>query len=106
MFLVDLFLLVKVVPVFATVFSDFGGDLPKPTQMLINVSAAIQGLGFFLIPASILDLFGAYFLFRLAASRSRAAILVMVGVVGALPIPIIIAMFAPIFSMGTGLVSG
>ena len=106
MFLVDLFLLVKVVPVFATVFSDFGGDLPKPTQMLINVSAAIQGLGFFLIPASILDLFGAYFLFRLAASRSRAAILVMVGVAGALPIPIIIAMFAPIFSMGTGLVSG
>jgi type IV pilus assembly protein PilC len=36
--LITIFLMVKVVPVFATVFSDFGGELPKPTQYLINVS--------------------------------------------------------------------
>jgi type IV pilus assembly protein PilC len=32
------FLLVKVVPVFASIFTDFGGKLPTPTQYLINVS--------------------------------------------------------------------
>jgi type IV pilus assembly protein PilC len=32
------FLLVKVVPVFAGIFTDFGGKLPTPTQYLINVS--------------------------------------------------------------------
>ncbi|MGD1085845.1 MAG: type II secretion system F family protein [Verrucomicrobiota bacterium] len=32
------FLLVKVVPVFAGIFTDFGGKLPTPTQYLINLS--------------------------------------------------------------------
>ncbi len=39
---ITIFLLVKVVPVFAGVFTDFGGELPKPTQMLIMVSDFLQ----------------------------------------------------------------
>ncbi|MFT4589263.1 MAG: type IV pilus assembly protein PilC [Candidatus Binatia bacterium] len=40
--LITIFLMVKVVPVFAEVFSGFGGALPKPTQYLINVSDFIK----------------------------------------------------------------
>jgi type IV pilus assembly protein PilC len=36
------FLLVKVVPVFATIFKDFGGELPKPTQLLIAAGEFMQ----------------------------------------------------------------
>ena len=36
------FLLVRVVPTFAEIFSDLGGALPKPTQMLVNMSEALK----------------------------------------------------------------
>jgi len=36
------FLLVKVVPVFADVFSDFGGNLPAPTQFLMDAGDFMQ----------------------------------------------------------------
>lgn len=36
------FLLVKVVPTFANIFSDLGGALPAPTQFLVNVSEWLQ----------------------------------------------------------------
>lgn len=35
------FMLVKVVPVFAEIFTDFGSSLPAPTQLLLNMSNAI-----------------------------------------------------------------
>ena len=35
-------LLVKVIPVFEQMFADFGGTLPGPTQMVINLSAWLQ----------------------------------------------------------------
>ncbi len=35
---ITVFLIVKVVPVFGDIFSGFGKDLPKPTQMLLDVS--------------------------------------------------------------------
>lgn len=37
-FLITMVLMIKVVPVFKEMFVDFGGELPLPTQMLINVS--------------------------------------------------------------------
>jgi len=40
--LISLFLIVKVIPIFAEIFKDFGGALPAPTQMLINVSNTIR----------------------------------------------------------------
>jgi type IV pilus assembly protein PilC len=36
------FLLLKVVPTFAEIFSDLGGALPAPTQMLVNISETLQ----------------------------------------------------------------
>ncbi len=37
-FAITAFLIVKVVPVFAGIFADFGANLPAPTQVLLNVS--------------------------------------------------------------------
>lgn len=39
--LITLVLLIKVIPVFKDIYSGFGAALPKPTQLLINVSNAI-----------------------------------------------------------------
>jgi type IV pilus assembly protein PilC len=36
------FLLIKVVPVFGEIFADFGSNLPKPTQMLLDMSNFMQ----------------------------------------------------------------
>ena len=36
------FLLIKVVPTFAEIFSDLGGALPAPTQILVNASDALK----------------------------------------------------------------
>ena len=42
-------LLVKVIPVFEKMFQDFGGTLPAPTQMVVNVSHFLQDwIGVFL----------------------------------------------------------
>ncbi len=48
-FMITLFLVVKVVPVFAGIFSDFGSELPAPTQFLIDVSDAIRSYWFILL---------------------------------------------------------
>ncbi|MBI3415368.1 MAG: type II secretion system F family protein [Verrucomicrobia bacterium] len=39
---ITIFLLVKVVPVFAEIFSGFGAQLPAPTQFLIDLSKFVQ----------------------------------------------------------------
>ena len=44
-------LLVKVIPVFEKMFSDFGGTLPGPTQMVISVSHWMQANIFFMLIA-------------------------------------------------------
>jgi type IV pilus assembly protein PilC len=52
---ITIFLLVKVVPVFSQIFSSFGGQLPAPTQYLINVSNLLRQyfIGFVLLAAAI-----------------------------------------------------
>src|SRR5438876_11682971 len=40
--LITIFLLVKVVPVFAEIFEGFGAKLPAPTQYLINISTIVK----------------------------------------------------------------
>lgn len=47
--LVVIFLMVKVVPTFATVFASFGAKLPAPTQFLIDVSDFLASKKAFLI---------------------------------------------------------
>ncbi|MDD2707569.1 MAG: type II secretion system F family protein [Verrucomicrobiae bacterium] len=41
-FIIVIFLMVKVIPVFAGIYKDFGGQLPAPTQVLINVSNVLR----------------------------------------------------------------
>jgi type IV pilus assembly protein PilC len=48
-FCITTFLLVRVVPIFGEIFSDFGAKLPAPTQFLIDVSNFIRGEWYFLI---------------------------------------------------------
>jgi len=45
------FLIVKVVPVFAQIFADFGAKLPAPTQFLIDLSNFIRGEWYIIIAA-------------------------------------------------------
>ena len=44
-------LLIKVIPVFEKMFKDFGGELPGPTQMVINLSNWLQSYIVFIIVA-------------------------------------------------------
>jgi type IV pilus assembly protein PilC len=48
---ITIFLLVKVVPVFADIFSGFGAKLPAPTLFLIQVSKFMQAGLIYIIPA-------------------------------------------------------
>jgi type IV pilus assembly protein PilC len=43
------FLIIKVVPVFAEIFADFGAQLPGPTQFLIDLSDFVRGNWYFII---------------------------------------------------------
>jgi type IV pilus assembly protein PilC len=43
------FLIVKVVPVFANIFADFGAALPAPTQFLIDLSDFIRNFWYFIL---------------------------------------------------------
>jgi type IV pilus assembly protein PilC len=47
-------LLVKVIPVFEKMFSDFGGILPGPTQMVVDISNFMQAyIGYFLVISAV-----------------------------------------------------
>lgn len=59
-------LLVKVIPVFQKMFADFGGELPAPTQMVIDMSEWLQVYVYYLVGG----LLGAYAFFNQARSRS------------------------------------
>jgi type IV pilus assembly protein PilC len=39
---IALFLIIKVIPIFADIYKDFGAQLPAPTQVLINISNVIR----------------------------------------------------------------
>lgn len=43
------FLIVKVVPVFASIFADFGAKLPAPTQFLIDLSDFVRGYWYIIV---------------------------------------------------------
>jgi type IV pilus assembly protein PilC len=61
-------LLVKVIPVFQKMFTEFGGTLPGPTQMVINVSEFLQAWIVYILVV----LGGALVAFFQARKRSRA----------------------------------
>jgi type IV pilus assembly protein PilC len=48
-FTITTFLIVRVVPIFAEIFADFGAKLPAPTQFLIDISNFVRSEWYFLI---------------------------------------------------------
>ncbi len=52
------FLIVKVVPVFASIFADFGAKLPAPTQFLIDLSDFVRGYWWAIIIGIVGAVFG------------------------------------------------
>jgi type IV pilus assembly protein PilC len=66
-FVVVMVLLIWVIPVFQKMFEDFGGTLPAPTQVVVNISAFVRGFWFILLPG----LVGLYFLFKYLVSTDK-----------------------------------
>ena len=56
--LITIFLIVKVVPVFADIFKDFGKPLPAPTQFLVDLSDFMRNEWYFLIGGVLAVFFG------------------------------------------------
>src|SRR5829696_1447584 len=56
--LVLVFMLLFIVPVFADVFKDLGGELPKPTQIVMAASNALRAWWFIIFPVIIAAIFG------------------------------------------------
>jgi type IV pilus assembly protein PilC len=55
---ITVFLLVKVVPVFADIFTGFGAKLPAPTQFLISTSELLREHLMYVLPATALLVYG------------------------------------------------
>ncbi len=68
---IALFLLIKVIPIFADIYKDFGAKLPAPTQMLIHVSDLLRRYFFIFV-----GLVGAlvFVLFKLKKTRRGAEV--------------------------------
>ena len=64
-------LLVKVIPVFEKMFSDFGGALPAPTQFVVDLSKFMQDYIFHMIGGGI----AAFFLFKAFVANKQGRIL-------------------------------
>ena len=62
--LITTFLIVKVVPVFAEIFKDFGKPLPAPTQFLVDLSDFMRNDWYFLIGGLIALFFGLRYFLR------------------------------------------
>ena len=50
-------LLIFVIPVFEKMFQDFGGQLPGPTQMVVNLSNFVKSKIFYILGALIIFIF-------------------------------------------------
>src|SRR6266536_2349910 len=57
-FTITTFLIVRVVPIFGEIFSDFGAKLPAPTQFLIDLSNFVRGEWYILLAAMAGAFFG------------------------------------------------
>jgi type IV pilus assembly protein PilC len=93
-------LLVKVIPVFEKMFADFGGQLPGPTQMVINVSHWLQAY----LPFLLVVLTGGVIAYMQARRRSPRfryqtdAIYLKLPVFGPLLKKVAVARFSRTFS--------
>ncbi len=51
-------MIIFIVPVFASMFQDFGGKLPAPTQFLVDLSSGIKHYAVIIVPSIILAVWG------------------------------------------------
>ena len=63
------FLIVRVVPVFGSIFADFGAKLPGPTQFLIDLSAFIRGNWYFIVAGITGTIFGIRYILQTKQGR-------------------------------------
>jgi type IV pilus assembly protein PilC len=68
---IALFLIVKVIPIFADIYKDFGAELPAPTQILINISNLVRAYFVFALAAAAAAVFA---FIRFKRTRQGAAI--------------------------------
>ena len=61
------FMLIGVIPVFAKMFSDFGGELPAPTRIVMGMSTFLTHNWYFLIAAGV----GLVFLYKRVRANKR-----------------------------------
>jgi len=55
---ISLFLIMKVIPIFADIYKDFGAKLPAPTQMLISFSELLRNYFLFFLTGTAAFIFG------------------------------------------------
>ncbi len=100
------FLLTRVVPVFADIFKEFGGQLPWPTQFLISCGDFMVYKGIWAIPATIgWSIIGLKFFFKIhSVRRVRDRLVLKIPLVGDLITKVAVARFAR--TLGTLITSG
>jgi type IV pilus assembly protein PilC len=103
---VVILMLVKVIPVFEKMFADFGGELPGPTQMVVNMSHFMQQwIGVFLV--AVVLAFVAFFQARKRNRnfrRATDALFLKIPVIGPLLRKVAVARFTR--TLGTMIASG
>jgi type IV pilus assembly protein PilC len=99
------FLLIKVVPTFAEIFSDLGGALPGPTQVLVNISEFLQTQYIKLIAYIVGAIVGLKLIFKVEMAQSiRDRVVLKLPLFGALVRKIGVARFSR--TLGTLITSG
>lgn len=93
-------LLIKVIPVFAEMFADFGKELPKPTQILISLSEFLQSYWWMLL----LGIVGLFWLVgKICATpkgrRARDQFLLRIPVVGELTRKVALSRFCRTYAI-------
>ncbi len=68
------FLLIKVVPVYAEIFNDFGGELPAPTRLLVALSSLVTFHAGILLAAIVAAVLGIALLWRIAMRTDRGRV--------------------------------
>jgi type IV pilus assembly protein PilC len=103
---VVILLLVKVIPVFEKMFSDFGGQLPGPTQLVVNMSHFMQAYIIYILGAMFAVVF-AFFWARRNNKQFRYqtdAIFLKIPIFGSLLRKVAVARFSR--TLGTMISSG
>ncbi len=99
------FLLVKVVPVFAEIFEEFGGTLPAPTRFLIKCGDFMVYKWWLLIAIVCWSVIGFKMAFKLhAIKRFKDRVILKVPLIGDLVTKVAVARFAR--TLGTLITSG